>query len=220
MAFDAGFLYIHAITAVAITILLKTKKTKRCFQAIIEFEERLFKNEGPEVLAVYLKQCRSTNSLCVFLGGTIIATAVAWFVIGIRESYTLVPTDTCPFIRGAVFQLWYPFSTEKYAWACTVYDTFFILITTMLFTYYKTAPLNLILFVISQIKILQYKVTVICKNSNPEEISANIKECLRDHQDAIRKKILCRESGSYVDYSCQFHKCIYFFGMPTLCKWR
>nr|CAI5846593.1 unnamed protein product [Callosobruchus analis] len=186
MAFDAGFLYIHAITAVAITLLLKSKETKRCFQVIIQFEKHLLKNECPEVLEAYMKQCRSTNTLCLYLGGTIIATAVAWFVIGIRESYTLVPTDTCPFIQGAVFQLWYPFDTDRYSWACTIYDIFFILITTMLFTYYKTAPLNLILFVIGQIKILQYKVTVICNTLISEEISANIKECLRDHQDVIR----------------------------------
>nr|CAH7748353.1 unnamed protein product [Callosobruchus chinensis] len=80
MVFDAGFLYIHAVTAVSITILLKSRETKRCFQLIMNFEECLLKNKHPVVLETYVRHCKSTNALCLFLASAVMATAIAWFI--------------------------------------------------------------------------------------------------------------------------------------------
>nr|CAH7748358.1 unnamed protein product [Callosobruchus chinensis] len=186
MVIDAVFLYIHVITAVSVTILLKSKAAKRYFQIIIEFEESLLKNGRSEVIDVYLKHCRLNNGLGIFLTITVVVTGGVWFVVSKRNSYALVRTGTCPFIRGAVFQLWYPFDTEKYPWGYSIHDTFFVVVCSMLIVYQKTAPLTLILFIIGQIKVVQHKVTVICKEVDPEAVTANIKECLKDHQDVIR----------------------------------
>ncbi|CAH1989505.1 unnamed protein product [Acanthoscelides obtectus] len=218
MMFDVASLYIHVITAICITFLLRSNKAKRCFGVITEFEEKLLKNESPEVIQVYLKSSKFANTLCISVASTVMMTGISWFVIGKRESYVLVPTDACPFINGAVFQLWYPFDTEKYPWIYSIHDIFFVVVCTILITYDKTTPLTMILFVIARIRILQYKVTNICDTQDSHSITKNIKDCLKDHQEIIRKKTLLRKLDLYSDYSWRFLICIYFFGLQMSCR--
>nr|CAI5846592.1 unnamed protein product [Callosobruchus analis] len=85
MVFDAGFLCIHAITAISITILLKSKENKQCFQLIMDFEEFLFENKRPEIFKIYMKHCNFANALCLFLASAVVATAIAWYFVGISR---------------------------------------------------------------------------------------------------------------------------------------
>ncbi|CAH1989503.1 unnamed protein product [Acanthoscelides obtectus] len=218
MMLDVASLYIHVITAICITFLLRSQKTERCVGVIIEFEEKLLKNESPEVIEVYLRSSKFANTLCISLASTVVITGMCWFVIGRRESYALVPTDACPFINGAVFQLWYPFDTEKYPWIYSLHDTFFVVVSSVLITYDKTTPLTMILFVIARIRILQHKVTIICETHDSDTITKNIKDCLKDHQEIIRRKTLLKKLDLYSDYSWRFPICTYFFGLQMSCR--
>ncbi|CAH1115553.1 unnamed protein product, partial [Psylliodes chrysocephalus] len=121
----------------------------------------------------------------------------------------------CPLVRGCVFQIWYPFDINKYKWICDTFDIVTVFCGMMLFSYYKTFPFSLIIFLLSQINLLKYSIKHVNKVRNgssnnlynDKRDSFKIRECLQMHQHCIKlmhwiqyslKEIILIQYCSYV----------------------
>ncbi|XP_074040973.1 odorant receptor 10-like [Leptinotarsa decemlineata] len=168
---DLFCLYIQYVNVgIMVMILVKSPKIQKSLDCILSYEELNLKKEDVGTRQLYLKYA-NLNSRVVILIFTLISSVGAfWYITGIRNTFSIEESVECPLMKGILYQVWYPFDVKKYHWLVFINDLVLLFNALNITVYCKVMIVSMMIFMLSQIKILQFLLTSIGKRSleNPE----------------------------------------------------
>nr|CAH7748359.1 unnamed protein product [Callosobruchus chinensis] len=193
-------------------MLVNSKNVRKIIDYIQEYEngDRL-NSETSYFKETYKKYSSLNNNIGILLFSVRMSVGTIWYFVGVRASLKAVSTAECPCIKGILYQVWYPFDTKKYISVILVNDIMFILDTIIISISCKGTLIAIMIFMISQLKILQHKIETIDERvqGNDQELHVDILRRINEHQEILRMVQFIQKSLSkilfiqYFSSSCE-----------------
>ncbi|CAH1989501.1 unnamed protein product [Acanthoscelides obtectus] len=145
-------------------------------------------SEKPLFKETYTKYARLNNNIGIMLFSVRMGVGTIWYFVGVRASLKAISTEECPSIKGILYQVWYPFNTQKYLPLILINDVMFILDTIIISISCKGTLIAVMLFTISQLKILQQKIEALDEQEqrSEQELLTDIVRRIKEHQEILR----------------------------------
>lgn len=100
------------------------------------------------------------------------------------------PTPECPLVKGFLYQVWYPVDKEKYYNLMRVNDVFTLFNAINMAIYCKVVIVALMIFLLGQLKILQFELTLLGKikgeSYDRNRLCNSLLYCVKRHQEIFR----------------------------------
>nr|ALR72575.1 odorant receptor OR32 [Colaphellus bowringi] len=180
--------YMQNLNVIIVTLIMRSQRMRNVLRYVQHYENIKLKDENIAVRDIYMQYVSINHKICRLLIGVVVFTALFYFATGMRNSFLISSTEECPMMKGIMFQLWYPMDTKKYFYLVVLNDNLIIINIVITIIHAKGLIIANMIFAISQMKILQYELTLVgqIEQETDEDVELRVKKCIMIHQEIAR----------------------------------